>query len=76
MKTAATLAPRSHDLDIVKLIATPFKAVWRFLVRLAESDSRIQAVNRLNAMSDADLSAKGLTRDEEVRRIFAGSYYS
>ncbi len=33
-----------------------------------------RAINRLNAMSDEDLAARGLTRAGEARRILAGRY--
>lgn len=51
----------------------PFRAVGRFMIALAEASPQMRALNRLSQMSDAELSAKGLTRDGEVRRILGGS---
>jgi len=53
----------------------PFAAVGRFLVRLAESGSRAEQIRRLNALSDEELAARGLTRMGEVHRIFADRFY-
>lgn len=46
------------------------------LVRMAEAGPRMEAVRRLNAMSDDDLEARGVTREEMVRRIFGASFYA
>ncbi|MBC9246586.1 DUF1127 domain-containing protein [Paracoccus sp. 11-3] len=53
----------------------PFRAIGGFLIRLAESSPRAKAVRRLNATSDAELAARGLTREGELRRIFGALYY-
>lgn len=59
---------RHHSLR--ETIAAPFHAVVSFLTLMAEANSRITAVERLSRMSDADLTARGTTREEEIRRIF------
>lgn len=56
-------------------LAAPFKAVWHGLILLAEAGPCMDQVRKLNAMSDADLAARGLTREGEVRRIFVDRYY-
>ncbi|MGR3793855.1 hypothetical protein [Vannielia sp. SX4] len=40
-----------------------------------ESRSRMHQINRLNALSDKDLSAMGLTRDEIPRHVFRDLLY-
>ncbi len=50
-------------------------AIGHGLVRLGEAGPRMEAIRRLNAMSDEDLAAKGVTREEMVRRIFGSSFY-
>ena len=52
-----------------------FQAVGNFFVMLAETNSRAQAVERLNAMSDAQLAARGLKREDIVRHIFKDMFY-
>ncbi|MFN4158279.1 MAG: hypothetical protein ACK4GO_07750 [Gemmobacter sp.] len=44
--------------------------LWAVLMSLAEHGPMMGEVRRLNALSDADLAARGLTREGEVRRIF------
>ncbi|MFN3972628.1 MAG: DUF1127 domain-containing protein [Gemmobacter sp.] len=44
--------------------------LWSVLMSLAEHGPMMAEVRRLNALSDADLAARGLTREGEVRRIF------
>ncbi|MFY0597771.1 MAG: DUF1127 domain-containing protein [Cognatishimia sp.] len=68
----ATVAIQSGaSFSALRLLAKPFIAIGTFLVALAESSSRMQLVNQLNAMSDAQLAEKGLTREDIVRHVFA-----
>lgn len=53
----------------LSILLAPFAAVGRFLVQLAESGPRMQALERLSRMTDADLAERGLTREGEIRRI-------
>ena len=59
---------RHHSLR--DMIAAPFHAVLSFLTLLAQANSRIEAVERLNRLSDEELAARGTTREEQIRRIF------
>ena len=43
------------------ILAAPFKAVANGLIALAEAGPRMQEINRLNALSDAQLAAQGKT---------------
>lgn len=43
--------------------------IWDALIRLAESSPRIRALNALNATSDEELAARGMTRHEAIKRI-------
>lgn len=53
-----------------KIISSPFRAIGNFLVLIMENNSRVQLVERLNAMSDEQLAAKGIKRDDIVRYVF------
>lgn len=72
MATIASVDHKSTGFSACSLLA-PFRAVGRFMIALAEASPQMRALNRLSQMSDAELSAKGLTRDGEVRRILGGS---
>jgi hypothetical protein len=62
--------PRGSFLE---LIAAPFAALGRFLVLIAEANSTVRELEGLNLRSDAQLAARGLTRDGEIRRIMGVS---
>lgn len=67
--TTTTQTP-ARPFSILSLLAKPFVGIWNFLILMAETGPRMEAVRRLNAMSDADLAARGTTRHAEVQRIF------
>ncbi len=47
----------------------------RGVSQVAEANSRIHEVERLQAMSDEALAAKGIRRDEIVRHVFRDLYW-
>ncbi|WP_146586869.1 DUF1127 domain-containing protein [Puniceibacterium confluentis] len=42
---------------------------------VAENHPRMRAVRALRAMSDTQLAARGITRDEIVHHVFKDTYY-
>lgn len=46
-------------------------SVFDTLVMFAETGRHMDEVNKLNATSDEELAARGVTRADEVRRIFS-----
>jgi len=62
----------SHS-SALSLITAPFRAIGTALVWLAENDSRLHAARKLQETSDEALAARGTTRADEIRRIFAAS---
>lgn len=50
-------------------------AIVRSMTAIAEADSRVRRVQQLQAMSDADLAARGIKRDEIVHHVFRSTYY-
>ena len=62
-------------LSLSKLAARPFVAFWNVMVLIAEAHPKMNAVNALNAQTDAQLAARGTNRTNEIRRIFAGQFY-
>lgn len=49
-----------------------FQGFFDFLVRLSESNIRVRELERFNAMSDAELAQRGMSRDDIVRHVFRG----
>ncbi len=51
-------------------LAAPFRAFFAAVVTMAEQSPRMREIGRLQAMSDADLAALGLTRDRIIQHVF------
>jgi uncharacterized protein YjiS (DUF1127 family) len=52
-----------------------FVSLFTALAVNRDHEARFRQVQKLQAMSDADLAARGLTRDEIVRHVFRDLYY-
>jgi uncharacterized protein YjiS (DUF1127 family) len=68
MALTATHTTAHHSLGYI--LAAPFRVIGNALIAIMESNSRVQYVDRLNAMTDEQLEAKGLKRDEIVQHVF------
>ncbi len=55
---------------LLELLVMPFRAIDKLLHNLAENSSRMQALQTIAAIPEADLRAKGLTRAEAVSMTF------
>lgn len=66
---------RSFLDGVTARIGAGFAAIGRFLVYIAEAQSRVEQVKRLDAMSDAQLKARGIRRDQIVHHVFRDVYY-
>ena len=51
------------------------EAILGTLVRIAENNSRLREAERLNALTDDQLAARGLKREEIARHVFRDMYY-
>lgn len=72
MATIATAGHKTAAFPTSALLA-PFRAFGRFMVKLAEASPQMRALNHLSSTSDEELTAKGVTRESEIRRILGGS---
>lgn len=55
---------------IIELVTLPFRAFGEMIYKMAENNSRVQALQAIAAMSDDDLRAKGLTRSDVISMTF------
>ncbi|KAJ55505.1 hypothetical protein ACMU_12490 [Actibacterium mucosum KCTC 23349] len=69
MANATTNTVASFDL------AAPFRVIGNFFVAIMEANSRVKQVEFLNSLSDEQLAARGLKRDEIVREVFKDAFY-
>ena len=72
MATIATAGHKTAAFPTSALLA-PFRAIGRFMVALAEASPQMRSLSKLSQMSDEELTAKGVTREGEVRRILGGA---
>ncbi len=52
-----------------------FEGIGRGLTAYAERHGRVDQINRLNAKSDAELSAMGLKREEIARYVYRDIFF-
>ncbi len=57
------------------IFASIGNAIVRSMTAIAEADSRVRRVQQLQAMSDAELAERGISRDEIVHHVFRSTYY-
>ncbi len=67
MTTIVTHADKTRS--IAGTIAAGFGAVWNFLLLIGESSRLARELEQLNRTSDQALAARGLTRDQAIRRV-------
>lgn len=72
MAFADTQTVSNAALNALHILTRPFVAIGSFLVSLADASSQAHALNALADLSDADLAAKGTTRNEQIRYILRG----
>lgn len=68
MATAALKA--GQNTSILQVLAKPFVAFGNALVALAEANPRYRRLEALSKLTDAELAAKGLKREDIVRHVF------
>jgi hypothetical protein len=68
--TLAAQAP----INVASLLAAPFKAVFRGLVAIAESNQQVREAQFLLSLSDEELAARGLKREDVVHHVFVRTY--
>lgn len=56
-------------------LSAPFRAIGRFLIMVAESNSLAREIEKLNAMSDEELASRGVTREEAAQTLLRDRFY-
>ena len=75
MTQSAIFTPAPSASGLTRALTLPFRAIWTLLVLMADANPRMKALNRLSRTSDAELAARGVTRDSEMRRIMGVLMY-
>jgi uncharacterized protein YjiS (DUF1127 family) len=76
IRSMAYIAAPTHIATPIRslgaLLAAPFIALYRAMVRLAEADPRYKEMCRLCALSDEDLARIGLSRESIATHVLRG----
>jgi len=66
--------------DIVKsaiaAVAGFFRSIGKSMMSAAEANHRLKTVERLQAKSDAELTAMGLRREDIIRHVFRDVFFT
>ncbi len=75
--TAYSDAPaRGWTQTIISAPMAALRSVGRFFVLLAETNSRVKAIEHLNTLSDAQLAERGIKKREDIaRHVFRDLFY-
>jgi uncharacterized protein YjiS (DUF1127 family) len=65
------VSSRPHR-GIAHMLCLPFVAFYRAMVRMAENDPRYLELSRLCALSDDELNAIGLRREQLANHVMRG----
>lgn len=57
------------------LLAAAIDALGRFFVTITESNFRVREAERLQRLSDSQLAARGLRREDIARHVFKDLYH-
>ncbi len=58
-------------VSILSILSAPFVALGNALIAMAEASSRTEEIQLLQSLTDEELAARGLKRDDIVRHVFA-----
>ncbi|KUP90734.1 hypothetical protein [Tritonibacter horizontis] len=71
----ASNAQATNTLNPLALIAGFFRAIGNGLVTMAESNQRLKRARNLMDLSDAELAARGIKREDIVKHAFGDIMY-
>ncbi|MDJ0822532.1 MAG: DUF1127 domain-containing protein [Paracoccaceae bacterium] len=70
------MALAEHNMPAPRLrLPNVFGAIARFFEMITESNFRVLEANRLNSMTDSQLAARGIKREDIARQVFRDLYY-
>lgn len=62
----------THSRSLTALpgvVADIFTGIFDALVRIGEANAKVRQINALSALSDAELAARGMRREDIIRRV-------
>ena len=67
---ALTVTHTSNGATVWEIVTAPFRAIGRGLVSMGENNPRYLEAQRLHAMTDEELAARNLKRDDIVKYVY------
>lgn len=64
----------SHHRSIGQIAAAPFVFIFNVLVAYAEASPKYREMERLSRMSDEQLAARGLRREDIVQKVLGSNF--
>ncbi|SPF79811.1 DUF1127 domain-containing protein [Pseudoprimorskyibacter insulae] len=65
----------THAVSHGNIFSNIFAAIGRAFVHAAESNHRMQKIQYLTSLSDAELAARGIKREDIARHVFRDVFY-
>lgn len=72
---AHTTVNAPASASVLDGISRVFNSFFSVLVRLGESSAKARQINALMELSDAELEARGLKREDIARYVFQNCYW-
>lgn len=71
---AQTSAIRPAIENLFSAVADVFSGIYKALIRIGEANAKVIKIKHLHELTDEELSARGLKREDIVRLVMAGVY--
>ncbi|MEX0316455.1 MAG: DUF1127 domain-containing protein [Ruegeria sp.] len=68
---AHSTAQLSSFHGLVTAVADIFSGIFDALVRIGEANSKVRQIEALSALSDEDLAARGIAREDIIRHVLS-----
>ncbi|MEX0368891.1 MAG: DUF1127 domain-containing protein [Ruegeria sp.] len=68
---AHSTAQNSSFHGLFAAVADIFSGIFDALVRIGEANSKVRQIEALSALSDEDLAARGIAREDIIRHVLS-----
>ncbi|WP_170454210.1 DUF1127 domain-containing protein [Ruegeria arenilitoris] len=65
---------RPAILNLFSAVADVFSGIYDALIRMGEANAKVIKIKQLSELTDEELAARGLKREDIVRLVMAGVY--
>ena len=70
---AHTTAQTTSLPTLLKVVRDIFAGIWDALTRIGEANAKVRQINAYYAMSDDELAARGIKREDIIRLVMASA---